>query len=623
MRHLAFQKRAAVKRILDLLSICLGFFLAFDLRYEFSPPSPNMRKFFLVLPAIMLLFLVVNELLGIYSGKWKFASFEEIWALARAVFFSTTVLFLIVLVVPQTRNYTPLSVTALGGPLAFLLILANRLAYRLVREPGRNSQHGSSVRVLLVGAGSAGEMVASDMLHHQEYGYFPVAFVDDNPHNRNLVLKSVAVRGTRKDIPHLVQRLRIDMIFITIPTAKGPDLRDILGICEKTSAELRILPAISQIIEGGVGFGSMRELRIEDLLGREPVRIDTTAISQQLEGKVVLVTGAGGSIGSELSRQLLRIGPQLLVALDNDETALYNLGRELARISGNFETVVADIRDHSRINAIFEKYTPHLVFHSAAMKHVPLMESNPCEAVKINVLGTLNLAAAAAAVQAERFLLISTDKAVLPTNVMGATKRVAEFIMKMKNLENGTAFGAVRFGNVLGSRGSVVPTFMDQINCGGPVEVTHPDATRFFMTINEAVQLVIQSSTYMNGGEVFVLDMGEPIRIGELAEKMIGMVGNGQKIDIKVVGLRPGEKLHEELFYHFEELVPTDHPKINLGFDTVEDFGDLSGGIFRLVAYSYQEMETEARELLMHLVSLPRQSSISTGSPPLDVAELR
>ncbi len=588
----------------DAAAIIFSFGIALELRFDFSPPPQNRTGFFIALPFAIGLFLLANALFGIYSGKWKTASFEEIWGIARADLAATLIAVAAVLAIPDARTYFPVSVAVIGGALSLIISLALRLIYRSAGEAQTKSSDQPSKRVLLVGAGDAGEIVAQDMRRHPEYGYIPVAFVDDHPLKKNLVLRGTQVAGTRADIPELVKTLDIDEIFITIPSARGTDIRDIVGICETTDAKIKIIPGIMDTICGGkLGVASVRELELEDLLGREPVHIDIASVTSQITDRRVLVTGAGGSIGSELSRQLIALGPQQLILLDNDETALFDLQLVLGDASSKSETVVADIRDSRRITSVFERYRPHVVFHSAAMKHVPMMECHPCEAVKNNVMGTLNVAEAALTYGCARFMLISTDKAVDPSNVMGATKRLAELLMKKLNNDSSCMLGAVRFGNVLGSRGSVVPTFKAQIERGGPVLVTDPEVTRFFMTVNEAVQLVIQSAAFLKGGEVFVLDMGEPIKILELAEKMISMMGKGREIPIHFTGLRPGEKLEEALFYETETLLPTQHPKIHLAREGHNGLDGLNSGIETLIAYALEEKEDEARNILLDLVS--------------------
>ncbi len=591
------------KLISDIVACVLSFSLALELRFDFAPPVQNRTGFFKALPIAVGLFIISNALLGIYSGKWKTSSFEEIWGIARADLAGTTILATLVLAIPSIREMLPISVALMGGILTLLFSLTIRLIYRAANEVRSRTIGREDKRVLLVGAGNAGEIIAQDMRRHPEYGYTPVAFVDDHPLKKNLVLRGVQVSGTRRDIPDLVKNLDIDEIFITIPSARGTDIRDIVGICETTDAKIKIIPGIMETIVGKIGVASARELELEDLLGREPVNIDVASVTSQITDKCVLVTGAGGSIGSELSRQILALGPRKLVLLDNDETALFDLQHVLAHIDSKSETVVADIRDARRISTVFNRYRPNIVFHSAAMKHVPMMECHPCEAVKNNVMGTLNVAEAALASGCSRFLLISTDKAVDPSNVMGATKRLAELLMKKFNAENTCIMGAVRFGNVLGSRGSVVPTFKAQIERGGPVLVTDPEVTRYFMTVNEAVSLVIQSAAFLNGGEIFVLDMGEPIKILELAEKMIAMMAKGKDIPIHFTGLRPGEKLEEALFYETETLLKTAHPKIHLAKESHNGLDGLNTGIETLIAYALEEKEEQARSILLDLVS--------------------
>ncbi len=594
----------------DAAAVAVSFAAALELRFDFSPPAPYARDFLLALPIIVTLFLISNTLLGIYSGKWKTASFDEIWGIARADLIATIAIIIGVYAIPEARTHFPASVAIIGGALTLLVSLTIRLIYRAANEAQTKASDQSSKRVLLVGAGDAGEIVAQDMRKHPDYGYIPVAFVDDHPLKKNLVLRGTQVAGTRTDIPELVKTMDIDEIFITVPSARGADIRDIVGICETTEAKIKIIPGIMDTICGKLGVASVRELELEDLLGREQVKIDMASVTSQITDKRVLVTGAGGSIGSELCRQLIALGPQQLILLDNDETALFDLQHVLANISPKSETVVADIRDSRRILSVFEKYRPQVVFHSAAMKHVPMMECHPCEAVKNNVMGTLNVAEAALASGCDRFMLISTDKAVDPSNVMGATKRLAELLMKKFNTESSCMMGAVRFGNVLGSRGSVVPTFKNQIERGGPVLVTDPEVTRFFMTVNEAVQLVIQSAAFLKGGEVFVLDMGEPIKILELAEKMIAMMGKGKEIPIHFTGLRPGEKLEEALFYETETLLPTHHPKIHLAKEGHNGLSGLNSGIETLIAYALEEKGEEARSILLDLVASSNSSSI-------------
>ena len=601
--------RTVFRVALDVVAITAAFLLALVLRFEFAPTLGRLAHFTLALPFIAIVFLISFVLIGIYSGKWKFASFDEMWAIVRATVVAAVVISACVLLIPRLREFVPVSVALSGAAIAILTLSATRAGLRLILEMRDRRMNEGGNKVLLVGAGEAGEIIARDMLRNPMCGYIPTAFVDDNPFKSNLVLQGVPVWGSRADIPDIVSKLGIDEIFITMPSARGQDIREIVYISSTTDAGVKILPAITTILQDNPGLSSVRELQVEDLLGREPVGINLDLVCGYLRGKVVLVTGAAGSIGSELSREILRFDPARLVVLDNDETALYNLQFDLLEIGEQFETVVADIREEERVKSVFERYRPDIVFHSAALKHVPMMESHPCEAVKNNVMGTLNLANAAADFDCERFLLISTDKAVQPLNTMGATKRLSELIMKGYNIKTMTAFGAVRFGNVLGSRGSVVPTFEAQIKKGGPVLVTDPDVRRYFMTVNEAANLVIQTGAYLHYGELFVLDMGEPIKILDLAKKMIAMLGDGKPIDIKFTGLRPGEKAHEELVYRHEQLGATVHPKISTIKDDSSFPEELYFGIDLLINYAREEREEATREMLMDLILLANHVS--------------
>ncbi|MHB8781117.1 MAG: polysaccharide biosynthesis protein, partial [Candidatus Geothermincolia bacterium] len=560
--------RPAYSRLLaDAASVAVAFLLALELRFEFAPPPNRTLRLMAALPLLAAAFLFLNSRLGVYSGRWKFASFDEIWAIARATAIGSVSLSLVLLLVPAGRVILPLGVAISGTVLSLSGFAFNRIMARALAERRLRQESGSGKRVLLVGAGEAGEMIARDMIRNPSYDYEPVAFIDDDPRKRNLVLAGVAVAGSRHDIPRLARDLAVTEIFITMPSADGPAINEVVNISKETGAHIKILPCFVKLLDGEIGINNIRDLRVEDLLGREPVQIDLDQVAEYVSGNSILVTGAGGSIGSEISRQLSNFPAARLLFLDKDETALFNLEAELSgRSQAPFEMLVADVRDRERIRRIFREYRPSVVFHSAALKHVPMMEKHPCEAVKNNVMGTLNMAETASAHGCERFLMISTDKAVSPNNVMGATKRISEMIMKQfdRSGSGGTAFGAVRFGNVLGSRGSVVPTFKNQIASGGPLVVTHPDATRFFMTICEAAKLVMQACAFLKGSEIFLLDMGEPVRIMDLAEKMIQLLGNGNRIDIEVCGLRPGEKLHEDLIYHCEELLPTPHSHISV-----------------------------------------------------------
>ncbi len=420
--------------------------------------------------------------------------------------------------------------------------------------------------ILIIGAGNAAHEIIKTIHSNMSEIYNIVGIIDDNPKRLNFTISGVKILGNRNDIVNICEENKVDLIFFSIANIDNENKKQILNICQQTKAKVRILPGMKEIIRNKKLFENLRDVEIEDILGREPIKLDNRNIESLIKDKVVLVTGAGGSIGSELCRQIIKYKPQILVMLDIYENNLYDIELDLKAKYPKIkiEAVIASIRDKKRLEEIFKKYNPYLVFHAAAHKHVPLMENSPLEAIKNNIFGTYNVVNTCDKYKVKRFILISTDKAVNPTNIMGATKRMCEMIVQAKNKVSDTEFAAVRFGNVLGSNGSVVPLFKKQIAEGGPVTVTHKEITRFFMTIPEAVELVLQAMTYAEGGEIFVLDMGEPVKIYDLAESLIRLSGfvPNQEIQIEITGLRPGEKLYEELLMQEEGLEKTAHDKI-------------------------------------------------------------
>lgn len=435
-------------------------------------------------------------------------------------------------------------------------------------------------RVLIIGGGEAGSIVIREMYNNPQIHRCPVAVIDDNPEKHGKKINGVPIVGSREDIYRVVREKKIDEILIAIPSASRLEINKIANICNKTKCSLKTLPGIYEIIDGKVSIKEMRDIEIEDLLGRDPIEVDLMAMSGYLIDEIVLVTGGGGSIGSELCRQIANFSPKKLIVFDSYENNAYEIQQELKRKYGsslNLEVCIGTVREQSRLEQIFRIHRPKVVFHAAAHKHVPLMEDNPMEAIKNNVFGTMNVAECADKYGAKRFVLISTDKAVNPANIMGATKRIAEIIIQAMDKKSKTEFAAVRFGNVLGSNGSVIPLFRKQISEGGPVTVTDPEIIRYFMTISEAVQLVIQAGAMAKGGEIFVLDMGEPVRIRDLARDLIKLSGFEPDVDIKIeyIGLRPGEKLYEELLMAEEGLVQTEHEKIFIGKSGFNDINRL------------------------------------------------
>ena len=451
-----------------------------------------------------------------------------------------------------------------------ITLIGYRVTTRMILSSGHES-HNDNVNkknVLIIGAGDAAKTVISTLRTTMRSTYNIVGLVDDNINKVNYAISGNKILGTRYDIPRICSENKVDVIFFTISNISNKDRKDILEICQQTQTKVRILPGTTDLIKNKNLMSNFRDIEIEDLLGRDPIKLDNKNIGKLIENKVVLVTGGGGSIGSELCRQVMKFNPKELVIVDIYENNLYDIEQELRMNYPNakIDAIVASVRDKKRLNEIFEEFKPYLVFHAAAHKHVPLMETSPLEAIKNNVFGTYNVVNCADEYNVKRFILISTDKAVNPTNIMGATKRLCEMIVQAKNKVSKTEYAAVRFGNVLGSNGSVVPLFKKQIASGGPITVTHKDITRFFMTIPEAVSLVLQAMSYAKGGEIFVLDMGEPVKIYDMAEKLVKLSGLEPNVDIeiKVTGLRPGEKLYEEILMAEEGLEATKHDKIHI-----------------------------------------------------------
>lgn len=512
--------------------------------------------------------LVVFWKLGLYSRYWKYASVEELLQIGTAVVVSTFILTILVLMVRAI--YPPFvfarSILIIDSLLVLLAVGGIRFSVRFM-ESRRYSLAEDSQRALIMGAGDAGEKVARELLKTPETKTIPIGFLDDDPLKHNMFIHGLPVLGSRKDIPRLAEKREIDLVILAMPTASGSVIREITGTCELLGLETKIVPAIHEILNGKFSASQLRDVDIEDLLRREPVQTDIMAVRRMVAGRRVLVTGGGGSIGSELCRQVMLCGPSELIILGHGENSVFEAYHDLKRLEFNgpkITPLIADIRFPKRIQSLFKQVQPEIIFHAAAHKHVPLMELNPTEAITNNVLGTKNLLNAALDAEVEHFVMISTDKAVKPTSIMGASKRTAELLVHQAAKKSGRPYVAVRFGNVLGSRGSVVLTFKKQIASGGPVTVTHPEIRRYFMTIPEAVQLVLQAGALGKGGEVFVLDMGDPIKIVDLARDLIKLSGYevGKDIDIEYVGLRPGDKLFEELFIPGEEYQRTAHKKI-------------------------------------------------------------
>lgn len=591
--------------VYDAIAVNAAYFLAlwirFDCRYS-EIPEVYLSSYLKFAPWYTIFSVVIFWLLRLYKSIWRFASYSEFVRIVAATVI--TGLFHTVVITITVRRM-PISYYMFGILIQFLLVAGVRFSYRFVlleRGKKEKEESGNYCRIMVIGAGAAGQTILREMSRAREVKGKICCIIDDNSNKWGRYIDGVPVVGGRDDIMVNAKKYKINQIFFAIPSASAEEKRDILNICKETGCELKILPGIYQLMTGEIALSKMRKVSIEDLLGREPIKVDMNEIFRYLKGKVILVTGGGGSIGSELCRQIAGHNPKQLIIFDVYENNAYDIEQELKSKYPdlNLKVLIGSVRDSRRVSSIFRTYKPEIVYHAAAHKHVPLMETSPCEAIKNNVMGTYKVASAALRNGCQRFVLISTDKAVNPTNIMGASKRLCEMVIQSMDMisktgnakllpflgahyeddefgEDTTAsipcngqrteFVAVRFGNVLGSNGSVIPLFRKQIEKGGPVTVTHPDIIRYFMTIPEAVSLVLQAGTYARGGEIFVLDMGAPVKIDTLARNLIKLSGYEPDVDIQIkyTGLRPGEKLYEEKLMAEEGLMKTDNDLIHIG----------------------------------------------------------
>ena len=561
--------RILILIVLDMLTIVFATVGAIILRFDMSSiPAVFIERIYTALPIYLAITLAVMVMFKLYNRVWTYASVDEAFAIIKAaVVIEVLMLFYHVIIAPEL--FMPRSYYLISFGLMIIGFFLTRFA-KMVMQQFKNNLRKSRVtnRVMVVGAGSAATILMKE-LKATGGGTEVVCAIDDNRNKKNKYIMGVPIAGGRDEIDKSVEKYNIDEIIIAMPSADIQDVKEIIKICQETKKPVKILPAVAKSLTSSLSK-NVRPVNYEDLLGRDPIKVNQEGIHEFISGKIVLVTGGGGSIGSELCRQIIKYNPKKLLIFDIYENNAYEIQMELERQypMAEISTLIGSIRDYDRLEAIFEKYRPDIVYHAAAHKHVPLMEKSPNEAVKNNCLGTLNLAKLADKYKVDNFVLISTDKAVRPTNIMGATKRICEMIVQTyARKSEHTRFAAVRFGNVLGSNGSVIPLFLKQIEAGGPVTVTHKDITRFFMTIPEAVSLVLQASLFAKGGEIFVLDMGKPVRIYELAENLIRLRGltPNQDIMIEVVGLRPGEKLYEELLMDEEGLDRTANKMIYIG----------------------------------------------------------
>ena len=617
-------------------SYFLGLWLRFDLQYS-NIPREYLSAFLKFAPVYTVAVVIVFYILRLYNSLWRFASFDELNRI-----FAASVITTVIQIVGITALFVrmPFSYYVVGAATQFALITVVRFAYRFInmerarREQGARSRHN----VMVIGAGAAGQTILRELQNSKEVSGKACCVIDDNPNKWNRYMDGVPVVGGRDSIMEMAKKYKIDEIFFAIPTASIEDKRDILNICKETGCDMKSLPGLYQLANGDVSLSKLKPVAVEDLLGRDPIKVNMDEIFSQLKGKVIMVTGGGGSIGSELCRQIAAHDPKELVIFDVYENNAYDIQQELKKKYPNLklDVIIGSVRDSRKIFKVFETYHPEIVYHAAAHKHVPLMEDSPCEAIKNNAIGTYKTAYAAIAHGCKKFVLISTDKAVNPTNIMGASKRLCEmeiqaFDHKVKEgkaweipqifthwmdevvkkpeveetLKNAkTEFVAVRFGNVLGSNGSVIPLFKKQIEAGGPVTVTHPDIIRYFMTIPEAVSLVLQAGTYAHGGEIFVLDMGQPVKIDTLARNLIRLSGHTPDGDIKIeyTGLRPGEKLYEEKLMAEEGLKKTENELIHIGCPIPFDIEEFLKELDALTEAAYKN-DDKIRERVEQIVS--------------------
>ena len=588
---------------LDAVLVNLAVYISLLFRFEAHIPGNFVDAYISLIPLITVVFLIFFYALKLYNRIWVYASLDEMLAIVRAA--SLSVVVIVTVIYLFKLPYLPRSIYFGMWFFTNALIGTARVSWRLLRETMKHHWDTNYRNVLIVGAGDAGAMLVRELQNNPGLGLKAVAIVDDDPSKHKAILFGVPVLGSRKRIPHLVSDLEISEIIIAMPSVTGETVRAIVDVCRQTPARVRILPGVYASACQNL-VRNLRDVRMEDLLRREPVDTNIEEIAGYIKSKSVLVTGAGGSIGSELCRQLYNLSPSNLIMVDNCENNLFDIEQELSCYTDTvpIQPQLVDIRERDKLDRTFKRYKPQVVFHAAAYKHVPMMERHPDEAISNNVIGTRNMAEISDRCGVETFIMVSTDKAVNPTSVMGASKRLAELVVRNISRTSKTRFAAVRFGNVLGSRGSVVPTFIKQIEAGGPVTVTHPDMQRYFMTIPEAVQLIIQAGALTKGGEIFVLDMGEMVKIDDLARDLIRLAGYEPDKDIKVVytGIRPGEKLYEELFTDRENMAATKYERIFISKREMDDaYLDINKTIMTFAKTGLHN-RADVLELIMNLL---------------------
>ncbi|MFI5181879.1 MAG: polysaccharide biosynthesis protein [Thermoanaerobaculia bacterium] len=625
-----------VQYVLDGLVLSAAFVFAYLVRFEFHLDAAHRAACLRQLPIVLVVQLLALLAFGVHAFIWRYVGMAEARTFFKAAVLGTVPLVALRLLLPESLQdfRIPLSITLIDAVLGFGGVLSVRVFRRFIYEDRQRVERAAhepatpQKRVLLVGAGRAGILALKEILGRGDSDLNVRGFVDDDVSKRDSVIQGVRVLGTTADLPGLVKHLGIEQVVITIAQAPRKQIRKIVEVCESIPVKVRIMPGIWEILQGNVQVSKVRNVEIEDLLGRDPVKLEEEELRRFLLGRAVMVTGAGGSIGSELARQVARLGPRQLLLVERAEFALFDIDREIRRQAPDLPVValVADVGERRRMEEIFRRFRPQIVVHAAAHKHVSLMEENPTEAVRNNVLATATLGRLAGDSGAEVFILISTDKAVRPTSIMGASKRIAELVVQSFDRCWPTRFLAVRFGNVLGSTGSVIPIFREQIRRGGPVTVTHPEMVRFFMTIPEASQLVLTAAAFGKGGEIFILDMGEPVRIVDLAADMITLSGLKPQEEIEIVftGVRPGEKLAEEVGTAAEDVSRTSHAKIFQGRIVPVSAEFIELALERLEALVEAGDESVLREYLSSMIpDAHLNQPISPGAEVVPMASRR
>lgn len=588
----------------DIILTILSYWLSYLLRFNFAIPDIYMGHFLKSCPVLVALRVITFHIFGLYKGVWRYASMNDLIRILKAITAGTVVFSAYVAFYFMALSF-PRSVIIIDWFIIITFLGGSRFVYRFFREFKGMSTITNGKKVLIIGASDEGEMLLRELKKNPKMNYKPVGFLDRSTDRKGRRIHDVPVLGVIEDLGKIIRKKKVEEVIVADPSINGKKVREIMTVCRDNGVHCKTVPAIADILRGRINITQIREINIEDLLGREHIELDREKIKAYLSGKRVMVTGAAGSIGSELCRQIMGVEPEKLILYERVENELYNIMMEFSESNHDrtYVAILGDILDAKRLEDVMKTYKPQVIFHTAAYKHVPITEAHPYESVRNNIIGTMNVALCSAKCNVEKFVLISTDKAVEPISIMGATKRVAELICQGLNQIEKTRYVAVRFGNVLNSAGSVIPLFKQQIERGGPITITHPAMTRYFMSIPEAVQLVMQAGAMGKGGEIFVLEMGEPVKIVDLANDMIKLMGySPEDIEIIYTGLRPGERIEEILIGEDEEVEATSHEKIMLLKTPLFDWQDMKRRLDEFIAKTSNLNEAEIKETLFSII---------------------